>query len=140
MRKPVQTLAPPRRIIFSAGARDEFGVAAASNGKLYAIGGESAIRLCAVVEMIHTATLVHDDIMDEAGRHRAQPTVNARWGNSLSVLLGDCLFAHALMLSTNFENADISRATRDLDFRPATPLEEGIPSFVRWFRGNIEKS
>jgi octaprenyl-diphosphate synthase len=48
--------------------------------------------------------------MDEAERRRAQPTVNARWGNSLSVLLGDCLFAHALMLSTNFENADISRA------------------------------
>src|SRR5438046_4184793 len=48
--------------------------------------------------------------MDEAERRRAQPTVNARWGNSLSVLLGDCLFAHALNLSTNFENADISRA------------------------------
>ena len=48
--------------------------------------------------------------MDEAERRRSQPTVNARWGNSLSVLLGDCLFAHALSLSTNFENADISRA------------------------------
>jgi octaprenyl-diphosphate synthase len=53
---------------------------------------------------------VHDDVMDEAERRRAQPTANARWGNSLSVLLGDCLFAHALTLSTNFENADISRA------------------------------
>jgi len=62
------------------------------------------------LELIHVATLVHDDIMDEAERRRGQPTVNARWGNSLSVLLGDCLFAHALNLSTNFENADISRA------------------------------
>src|SRR5260370_30652942 len=60
---------------------------------------------------MHAATLAHDDIMDEAERRRAQPTVNARWGNSLSVLLGDCLFAHALTLSTNFENADISRAS-----------------------------
>jgi octaprenyl-diphosphate synthase len=68
------------------------------------------VDLAVIIELIHVATLVHDDIMDEAERRRGQPTVNARWGNSLSVLLGDCLFAHALNLSTNFENADISRA------------------------------
>jgi octaprenyl-diphosphate synthase len=67
------------------------------------------VDLAVIVELIHIATLVHDDIMDEAERRRSQPTVNARWGNSLSVLLGDCLFAHALNLSTSFENADISR-------------------------------
>jgi octaprenyl-diphosphate synthase len=68
------------------------------------------IDLAVVVELIHIATLVHDDIMDEAERRRSQPTVNARWGNSLSVLLGDCLFAHALHLSANFENAEVGRA------------------------------
>jgi len=68
------------------------------------------IDLAVIVELIHIATLMHDDVMDEAERRRAQPTANARWGNSLSVLLGDCLFAHALTLSTNFENADIGRA------------------------------
>jgi octaprenyl-diphosphate synthase len=68
------------------------------------------VDLAVIVELIHVATLVHDDIMDEAERRRAQPTVNARWGNSLSVLLGDCLFAHALTLATNFEDANISRA------------------------------
>lgn len=68
------------------------------------------IDLATIVELIHLATLVHDDVMDEAERRRAQPTVNARWGNSLSVLLGDCLFAHALNLSTAFENSAISRA------------------------------
>ena len=67
------------------------------------------VDLAVIVELIHIATLVHDDVMDEAERRRAQPTANARWGNSLSVLLGDCLFAHALTLSTNFENSDISR-------------------------------
>lgn len=67
------------------------------------------VDLAVIVELIHIATLVHDDIMDEAERRRAQPTVNARWGNSLSVLLGDCLFAQALNLSTNFDNAEISR-------------------------------
>src|SRR5881398_813311 len=68
------------------------------------------VDLAVIVELIHIATLVHDDVMDEAERRRAQPTANARWGNSLSVLLGDCLFAHALTLSTNFQNADIGRA------------------------------
>src|ERR1700730_1003173 len=68
------------------------------------------VDLAVIVELIHVATLVHDDIMDEAERRRAQPTVNARWGNSLSVLLGDCLFAHALNLSTNFANSAIGRA------------------------------
>lgn len=68
------------------------------------------VDLAVIVELIHIATLVHDDVMDEAQRRRAQPTANMRWGNSLSVLLGDCLFAHALTLSTNFENADIGRA------------------------------
>jgi octaprenyl-diphosphate synthase len=68
------------------------------------------VDLAVIVELIHIATLVHDDVMDEAERRRSQPTANARWGNSLSVLLGDCLFAHALTLSTNFDNADISRA------------------------------
>ncbi len=68
------------------------------------------VDLAVIVELIHIATLVHDDVMDEAEQRRAQPTANARWGNSLSVLLGDCLFAHALTLSTNFQKSDISRA------------------------------
>jgi len=68
------------------------------------------VDLAVVVELIHIATLVHDDIIDEAERRRAQPTVNARWGNALSVLLGDSLFAHALDLSTNFDNGAMTRA------------------------------
>src|SRR3954465_11632377 len=68
------------------------------------------LDLAVFVELIHLATLVHDDIMDEAERRRSQPTVNARWGNSLSVLLGDVLFAHALNLATDFEDNNISRA------------------------------
>jgi octaprenyl-diphosphate synthase len=67
------------------------------------------VDLAVIVELIHLATLVHDDIMDEAERRRSQPTVNARWGNSLSVLLGDVLFAHALNLSTDFDDTNISR-------------------------------
>src|SRR5438552_9545767 len=76
-----------------------------------ATGGVTSLHLdlAVIVELIHIATLVHDDIIDEAERRRAQPTVNARWGNSLSVLVGDCLFAQALSLSTNCDNAEVSR-------------------------------
>jgi octaprenyl-diphosphate synthase len=93
----------------SGGKRLRPMVAILSGGATGSLTSEH-IDLAVIVELIHLATLVHDDIMDEAERRRSQPTVNARWGNSLSVLLGDCLFAHALSLSTNFENAEISRA------------------------------
>lgn len=69
----------------------------------------SHTELAVVVELIHAATLVHDDILDGADKRRGQPTVNAKWGNAISVLLGDCLFAHALKISTSFQNPEIGR-------------------------------
>ncbi len=59
--------------------------------------------LAAVVEMIHTATLVHDDILDEADIRRHAATVNAEWGNETAVLLGDYLFTHAFHLAASLE-------------------------------------
>ncbi|WP_422926985.1 polyprenyl synthetase family protein [Singulisphaera sp. PoT] len=59
--------------------------------------------LAAVVEMIHTATLVHDDILDEAMIRRHAATVNAEWGNETAVLLGDYLFTHAFHLAASLE-------------------------------------
>jgi len=71
--------------------------------------GSSHFDLAVVVELIHAATLVHDDILDGAEIRRGQPTANAKWGNAISVLLGDCLFAHALKLSTSFPNNEMGR-------------------------------
>jgi octaprenyl-diphosphate synthase len=71
--------------------------------------GPSHLDLAVVVELIHAATLIHDDILDGADKRRGQPSANAKWGNAISVLLGDCLFAHALKLSTSFQNAEIGR-------------------------------
>jgi octaprenyl-diphosphate synthase len=59
--------------------------------------------LGAVVEMIHTATLVHDDVLDEADIRRHAPTVNAEWGNQTSILLGDYLFTHAFHLASSVD-------------------------------------
>jgi len=69
----------------------------------------SHFDLAVILELIHAATLVHDDILDGADKRRGQPTANAKWGNAISVLLGDCLFAHALKLSTSFQNGEVSR-------------------------------
>ena len=66
-------------------------------------------KLAVILELIHVATLVHDDIIDGAEIRRQAPTANAKWGNALSVLLGDCLFSHALMLSTEFRDKEIGR-------------------------------
>lgn len=61
--------------------------------------------LGAVVEMIHTATLVHDDVLDDAGKRRHVDTVNAGWGNKTSILLGDYLFTHAFHLTSTLGDA-----------------------------------
>ncbi len=71
--------------------------------------GAGHVDLAIILELIHIATLVHDDIIDGAELRRNQPTANAKWGNSTSVLLGDVLFAHALKLSTGFHNSEVSR-------------------------------
>ena len=71
--------------------------------------------LAAVMEMIHTATLVHDDVLDHASMRRHLDTINARWGNESSVLLGDYLFTHSFYLAstlgTTFACQTIGKAT-----------------------------
>jgi octaprenyl-diphosphate synthase len=65
--------------------------------------------LGAVVEMIHTATLVHDDVLDEAVVRRHVGTVNAGWGNQTSILLGDYLFTHAFHLASTLDDVQACR-------------------------------
>jgi octaprenyl-diphosphate synthase len=70
---------------------------------------DSHVLAAVIIEMIHLATLVHDDVIDEAQLRRGRPTLAANWGNELSVLLGDCLFAHALKLAASFPTTEICR-------------------------------
>jgi octaprenyl-diphosphate synthase len=69
------------------------------SAKLIGDGGESAIRLGAVVEIIHSATLVHDDVIDVAETRRGRPSTNVRWGNHISVLAGDWLYMQAFQMA-----------------------------------------
>src|SRR5699024_5716395 len=57
--------------------------------------GDRHVDVAAVVEFLHTATLLHDDVVDESNLRRGRPTVNAVWGNSASVLVGDFLISRA---------------------------------------------
>jgi octaprenyl-diphosphate synthase len=66
--------------------------------------GHSRIRLGAVVEMLHTATLVHDDIIDEADTRRGRPSSNTTWGNSKCVLAGDWLYMQAFATAVEERN------------------------------------
>lgn len=68
------------------------------------------VTLAVIIEMVHLATLVHDDVMDEAEMRRQRPTLAVNWGRHVSVLLGDCLFAHALKLAASFPTPEICRA------------------------------
>lgn len=78
--------------------------------KLCGYEGAAAVRLGAVVELIHTATLVHDDVIDEADVRRGRPSTNSRWGNHLSVLAGDWLYMQAFnvaLAERNFKILDL---------------------------------
>ena len=66
--------------------------------RLCGYDGEDHVRLAATVEFIHTATLLHDDVVDESARRRGRPTANLLWDNKSSVLVGDYLFARAFQL------------------------------------------
>lgn len=71
---------------------------------------ESHVTAGVIIEMVHLATLVHDDIMDEAEIRRGRLTMAANWGNEISVLFGDCLFAQALTLAAGFPTTEVCRA------------------------------
>lgn len=71
------------------------------------------VRVAAVVELVHLATLVHDDIMDEADVRRNRRTASREYGPTAAVLLGDALFAHALHLATQFPTNEVCAAVSD---------------------------
>jgi octaprenyl-diphosphate synthase len=71
---------------------------------------DSHITVAVIIEMVHLATLVHDDVMDEAEIRRGRLTLGANWGNEIAVLFGDCLFAQALKLAASFPTPEICRA------------------------------
>ena len=79
--------------------------------------GDRAILYAAVVEFIHTATLVHDDIIDDAELRRGRLAVHSRWGNDITVLLGDYLYIKSMALALTHDALEIIRLLCDVTLR-----------------------
>ena len=79
--------------------------------------GERAILYAAVVEFIHTATLVHDDIIDDSDLRRGRLAVHSRWGNDITVLLGDYMYIKSMALALTHDALDIIRLLCDVTLR-----------------------
>src|SRR5215471_4514952 len=75
--------------------------------------GDKDVRYAAVVEFIHTATLVHDDIIDEARLRRGRTSANARWGNNLTVLFGDYLYTKSMGIALDEGDLTILKVLSD---------------------------
>lgn len=81
--------------------------------------GDDHIQLAAVIEFIHTATLLHDDVVDESGLRRGRETANALWGNAPSVLVGDFLYSRAFQLMVELDRMRVMRILADTTNRIA---------------------
>ena len=75
--------------------------------------GGNHIRLATVIEFLHTATLLHDDVVDKSARRRGRPTANVLWGNAPSVLVGDFLYSRGFQLMVEIESMDVMAIVSD---------------------------
>ncbi|HUC77641.1 MAG TPA: polyprenyl synthetase family protein [Vicinamibacterales bacterium] len=85
--------------------------------RLSGYSGDRAVLYAAVVEFIHTATLVHDDIIDDADLRRGRLAVHSRWGNDITVLLGDYLYIKSMALALTHDTLEIVRLLCDVTLK-----------------------
>src|SRR5437868_10486900 len=85
--------------------------------RLSGYDGDRAVLYAAVVEFIHTATLVHDDIIDDADLRRGRLSVHSRWGNDITVLLGDYLYIKSMALALTHDTLDLVRVLCDVTLK-----------------------
>ncbi|MBW3550832.1 MAG: polyprenyl synthetase family protein [Proteobacteria bacterium] len=108
----------PMLLLLSAGALRAHDGSAAGAASGPAIGPD-AHQLAAVVEFIHTATLLHDDVVDESDLRRGRSTANAVWGNAASVLVGDFLYSRSFQLMVELDRMEVMRILADTTNRIA---------------------
>jgi octaprenyl-diphosphate synthase len=85
--------------------------------RLCGYSGERAVLNAAVVEFIHTATLVHDDIIDDAHTRRGRLTAHSRWGSDMTVLLGDYLYIRSMAMALTQDTLEVVRLLCDVTLR-----------------------
>ena len=105
------------RYIFQSGGKRIRPLLVILSSNIAGYRGDQDILLAAIMEFVHTATLIHDDIIDEATQRRGQKSLNLKWGNSLTVLMGDYLYIKAMSLALTRENMRILRLISDITLR-----------------------
>ncbi|HWD57228.1 MAG TPA: polyprenyl synthetase family protein [Stellaceae bacterium] len=121
MHSPVALIPQLAGHIVSAGGKRLRPLLTLACARLCGYRGERHVAIAAVVEFIHTATLLHDDVVDASDLRRGRDTANAVWGNKPAVLVGDFLFARAFQLMV----ADGSLKVLDILSRAASVIAEG---------------
>ncbi|NMM43150.1 polyprenyl synthetase family protein [Rhodospirillaceae bacterium KN72] len=113
MKSPVALIPQLAGHLIAAGGKRLRPVMTLAAAQLCNYNGDRHIGLAACVEFIHTATLLHDDVVDESDLRRGQASANAIWGNEASVLVGDFLFSRAFQLMTADGSLDVLRILSD---------------------------
>jgi octaprenyl-diphosphate synthase len=121
MHSPVALIPQLAGHIIAAGGKRLRPMLTLAAARLCGYRGDRHISLAACVEFIHTATLLHDDVVDESGLRRGRATANAVWGNKASVLVGDFLFSRAFQLMV----ADGSLKVLEILSRASAVIAEG---------------
>ena len=109
MESPVALIPQLARHLVGAGGKRVRPLLTLISGRMCGYSGERHVNLAACVEFIHTATLLHDDVVDASDLRRGRETANALWGNKAPVLVGDFLFSRAFQLMVADGNLDVLR-------------------------------
>jgi octaprenyl-diphosphate synthase len=113
----VQLIPQMGRYIQSSGGKRLRPALLLMTARLAKYEGDRAVLYGSVVEFIHTATLVHDDIIDESDLRRGRAAVHSRWGNDITVLLGDYLYIKSMALALTQDSLDVIRLLCDVTLR-----------------------
>jgi octaprenyl-diphosphate synthase len=113
----VQLIPQMGRYIQSSGGKRLRPALLLMTARLAKYEGDKAVLYGSVVEFIHTATLVHDDIIDESDLRRGRAAVHSRWGNDITVLLGDYLYIKSMALALTQDSLDVIRLLCDVTLR-----------------------
>jgi octaprenyl-diphosphate synthase len=113
MKSPVALIPQLAGHIIASGGKRLRPVLTLASANLCGYTGQRHIGLAACVEFIHTATLLHDDVVDESDLRRGQASANAIWGNEASVLVGDFLFSRSFQLMTADGSLQVLRILSD---------------------------
>ena len=104
---PVEPIARISRYLIDAGGKRVRPALLLLTSRMLGEVSAATIRLAAVVELIHNATLVHDDVIDGSDMRRGRPSANAHWGNPMTVLAGDWLYMQSFAMALDERNFDV---------------------------------